>query len=533
MLVWPALLLAPLVGFALLMARSDLDGTWEHHPAHFWLVLAVAAVNVALAYATGEAARARGDARLFLVSLTFLVSAGFLGLHALATPGVLLAGQNAGFVLATPAGLLAGALFAAASALRLEGSRGEAVMRRSRLLVTAVFLALGTWAAVSLAGWAPLDEPLPPERAEPPLGVLAVLGVVLYGAAAVRYWTLYRERRAPVVLAVAAAFVLLAEAMIAIAAARSWHLSWWEWHLLMATAFGLVAASTRRARAAAPAEGTFAALYLDETLERVDRQYAEAVRALVAAPSKTATPNFEGIEPREAELLERAAREVKRLDELLAPYLSPQLAARLREDPRLGSLGGEQREVSVLFADLAGFTAFSERRSPVEVISMLNEYWRRTVPLVLHEFGGMIERFAGDAVMVVFNAADDQPDHAERAARAALALQRAAEEVAAERPEWPRFRVGVNTGAAVVGNVGTHEQRSFTAIGDTTNLAARLQTVAGEGEVVVGEATRDTLGDRARVEPLGTLELKGKATPVQAFRLVEVARAGAVGSPDD
>ncbi len=98
----------------------------------------------------------------------------------------------------------------------------------------------------------------------------------------------------------------------------------------------------------------------------------------------------------------------------------------------------------------------------------------------------MVERFAGDAVMVVFNAAEDQPDHAVRAARAGLGLQKAAAKLGERHPGWPRFRVGVNSGPALVGNVGSAEHRSFTAIGDTTNLAARLQTVAHPGQVVIG-----------------------------------------------
>jgi adenylate cyclase len=152
------------------------------------------------------------------------------------------------------------------------------------------------------------------------------------------------------------------------------------------------------------------------------------------------------------------------------------------------------------------------------VVEMLNEYWGATVP-VLEAEGGLIERFAGDAVMVVFNAADDQDDHAARACRAALELQRASGSIADERPEWPRFRAGVNTGPAVIGNVGSAERRSFTAIGDTTNLAARLQTQAEAGQVVIGATTLAALGETAEVTPLGALDLKGKSEPVEAFVL--------------
>ena len=151
---------------------------------------------------------------------------------------------------------------------------------------------------------------------------------------------------------------------------------------------------------------------------------------------------------------------------------------------------------------------------------MLNAYWAEVVPAVATE-DGMIERFAGDAVLVVFNAATDQPDHAMRAARAALKFTEASEAVAHGRPEWPRFRVGVNSGPAVIGNVGALEQRSFTAIGDTTNLAARLQAEAEPGKVVIGATTAGELTG-AILEPLEPFELKGKSEPVQAFRLVRL-----------
>jgi adenylate cyclase len=124
--------------------------------------------------------------------------------------------------------------------------------------------------------------------------------------------------------------------------------------------------------------------------------------------------------------------------------------------------------------------------------------------------------------MVVFNAAGDQPDHARRAVEAALAMQRKADAAAKGRDDWPRFRAGVNTGQAIVGNVGTEEQRSFTAIGDATNVAARLQAAAAPGRVVVGAATAEGLGDGAILEPLGPLELKGRGEPVQAFAVVRL-----------
>src|SRR5690606_11276109 len=124
------------------------------------------------------------------------------------------------------------------------------------------------------------------------------------------------------------------------------------------------------------------------------------------------------------------------------------------------------------FADLAGFTSFSERHEPMEVLTMLNEYWAAVVP-VIDACGGSIEQFAGDGVLVLFNSVADQPDHAERAARCAVAILEATSPIA-ERNGWPRFRIGVNTGPAVVGNVGAAGRQSFATIGDTTNLGSRL-----------------------------------------------------------
>jgi adenylate cyclase len=515
-----ALLALPLLGLAVLLGYPDADFQWRHQPSHFWLVLTVAVVSVVLAFATGEAARRRGDARVFLVGLAFLVAAGFLGLHALATPGVLLDAPNTGFVIATPVGLLLASGFAAASALDLSAPAAASIMRNQRVLRGAVFAVLAVWAAGSLASVPPLDDRFLPERLDGPLLIAAAFGIGLYGFAALRYLDLWRDRRVILVAAIGIAFVLLGEAMVAIAAAHNWHASWWEWHVLMAIAFGLVALAARSEYARqASVPSTFTSLYLEHTLGRVDRERAAALEELVASPAGSdELRRRHGLAAGEAEVLERAAQEIRRLDELFRPYLSPQLADRLRADPAAGQLGGEQRQVSVLFADLQGFTAFSERAGPSEVIGMLNEYWGGTVP-VLEAEGGLIERFAGDAVMVVFNAAADQDDHAARASRAALELQRASGLIADARPGWPRFRAGVNTGPAVIGNVGSAERRSFTAVGDTTNLAARLQAQAEPGQVVIGGATLAALGAGAQVIPLGPLDLKGKSERVEAYVL--------------
>jgi len=208
----------------------------------------------------------------------------------------------------------------------------------------------------------------------------------------------------------------------------------------------------------------------------------------------------------------------RRIDRLFRQYLSPDVAQALVENPSRAELGGEVVEVSVLFADLRGYTPFSERTEPTEVVTLLNDYFGAAVPAVFAE-GGTIAQFMGDALMAIFNAPLRQPDHALRACRAALALQRSVAGVSGHA-DAPRFRVGINTGPALVGNVGSAELRNFTALGDTTNVAARIQTFAQEGSVVIGERTLELVRDVVDVRSLGTADLKGKSTPTPVYQLI-------------
>ncbi len=444
--LWAILVALPLLGLCLLLWQPALDVQWEHHPAHFWLVLGAGLVTGVLAFATGEAARRRGDARLFFVSLAFLVSAGFLGLHALATPGVLLEGKNAGFVVATPIGLVIASVFSAISAfVDANAALSPAIMRRERALRGLVLAIMAAWAVYSLLGLPPLDQPLPAEMAMAPLIVLTSLGVLFYAASAARYYPVWKQRRRPLPASIITAFVLLAEAMIAIAFARNWHATWWEWHLLMLVAFGIVAYTARRQWH----EERFSDLYLEETR-------------------------------------------------------------------------GRTRDISVLFADLQGFTSFSERSDPMEVSTMLNEYFQVAVPTIANEHGGEVDKLIGDAIMVTFNTRGDQPDHALKAVRAGLALQRETARIVGRHPGWPRFRVGVNSGEAVVGLVGAEGGRSYTVIGDTVNLASRLEGQAKVGQVVIGAETYRALPNGTKVEPLGGVRVKGKEAPIEAYIVVEL-----------
>ncbi len=443
----PLLLLLPIAVVVLLRGRPHLDESWESHPAHFWLVLVAASLCVALGYGIWDAARRRRDARLLFVSLAFIASSGFLGLHALATPGVLI-GKNPGFELATPVGLVVAAAFAAVSSLELP----QSTVRLAPWLLGSLATVLLAWGVVSIAELPPLDSPLATEQLDGWQVGLAAAGVVLYAAAAIGYLRLWRRRRQQFVLAVALGFALLAEAMLVIVWAQNWRFSWWEWHLLMLTAFAIVALAAR----VEWHEERFSALYLEGT--------------------------FAGA-----------------------------------------------RDVSVLLADLSGFTSFSERHGPAEVTAMLNAYFEAVIPR-MEEARGEVHQIVGDELMVIFNKQGDTPDHPERAARAALTLLAEAERVA--QPGWPGFRVGVNSGevvAAVVG--GSRGHRKHGVVGDAVNLTARLEAAAPVGGVLVGEETFRRLPPGALTERLPPLAVKGKAQPVEAYLLRSLGTAGAV-EPD-
>jgi adenylate cyclase len=390
-----------------------------------------AALNAVLAYATGVAARRRADRRVHLVSLAFLAAAGFLALHALATPGVLLDHPNLGFAIATPIGLVLAGALAAASAVETDRVRPA-------LLEALLLASLAAWAVASLALLPEAADEAVPERLSLPLVVLSVLGLAFYAFAVVRYLALYRRHRSALVLGFTLAFVLLAEAMVAVALGRNWQASWWEWHLLMLAAFALIAVMAHR-------EGS-----------------AE----------------------------------------------------------RFGRLYGERRSewVTVLFADLAGFTSWSERHEASDVSEMLDAQFAAAIPAV-ERHGGQVDRLIGDAVFATFAGRGCEA----RAARAALDLQSASTAGRREHPDWPRFRVGLNAGEASLAVLGTGTGRTYSAIGDTVNLGSRIEALAPPGGVAISGEVASAL-DGAATEPLGTVAVKGRDAPVEVRLLTSVGR---------
>ncbi|HEX5093123.1 MAG TPA: adenylate/guanylate cyclase domain-containing protein [Burkholderiales bacterium] len=203
-------------------------------------------------------------------------------------------------------------------------------------------------------------------------------------------------------------------------------------------------------------------------------------------------------------------------------YLPPDLIKALHADPQRLDLGGQVAEVTVMFADLGGYSTYAETRAPADVVALLNRYFAAALPAILEE-GGTPMQLPGDAIFAIFGAPTPRPDHAGRACRAAAVILERTAHLAEPPIDGPCFHIGINSGPALVGNIGSDEYRNFTAIGDTTNVAARLQGIADAGEIVIGPETARLLNGTVRLASLGPVSVKGRTQPVDAFRVASAS----------
>jgi adenylate cyclase len=220
-------------------------------------------------------------------------------------------------------------------------------------------------------------------------------------------------------------------------------------------------------------------------------------------------------------------REKRQVKKLFSRYVPKDVYEQLMTDPTRAALGGKRRVMTVLFSDVRGFTAMSEKSTPEEVVSQLNEYFSRMVD-VLFEHRGTLDKFVGDMVMGLFGAPLDDPDHADHAVQTAIAMSHALDALnrdwaAAGKPELD-IGVGISTGDMVAGNIGSSAIMSYTVIGDTVNLGARLESLNKEygTRIIISEVTRDALKGRYDIRPLGGVTVKGKSKPVQIFEVKPV-----------
>lgn len=225
-------------------------------------------------------------------------------------------------------------------------------------------------------------------------------------------------------------------------------------------------------------------------------------------------------------------RRARAMNAIFSSYHSDKLVARLEQDPEAANIGGDNKDVTIIFTDIKGFTTFSEQRPPKEVVARLNEYLGEMV-LIIEEYDGYVDKFIGDGIMAYWGAPLAQEDHANLAIACLLAMQSAMQKLQAKwlaAGEEPfTIRAGVQSGEVVAGNIGLRGKKmEYTVIGDTVNQAARLETSAKYYGVdtLVGEETYLRTRDVYNYRELDRVRMVGKQLPVTVYELL-----GPIASP--
>ena len=226
----------------------------------------------------------------------------------------------------------------------------------------------------------------------------------------------------------------------------------------------------------------------------------------------------------ETAVLRDSIRHEQDLRARLARYSSPAVVEQIVMGPRTDEIDmvTDEREVTVLFADLEGFTALAEKLPSADVIRMLNRVFERLTE-VIFSLEGTLDKFRGDGMMAFFGAPLSMENHAEKAVEAALQMQQALNELNPRNPEGHvlRMRIGINSGTVVVGDIGSPQRKDYTAIGDVVNTASRLESeVARAGEIIIGESTWGEVESEFECETLGEVQLKGKQKKVKPYRVL-------------
>jgi class 3 adenylate cyclase len=210
------------------------------------------------------------------------------------------------------------------------------------------------------------------------------------------------------------------------------------------------------------------------------------------------------------------------LYDALQRSVSAPVAERILEDPdRYLRPGGERRTVSILFADVRGYTTIAEDMTPQQAIVVLNTYLGRIIDIIYH-YGGTVNQLLGDGVMALFGAPISYGDDAWRAVQASLDMQ--AESIDVEPPGLPQVRlsmgVGITTGEVIVGHIGSEQRVDYTAVGSVVNLAARFQAHAGPGQILITRPTYELVRDQVVVADVGTQSVRGRVDWVQAYSVL-------------
>jgi adenylate cyclase len=203
-------------------------------------------------------------------------------------------------------------------------------------------------------------------------------------------------------------------------------------------------------------------------------------------------------------------------------YVSPEILEMVLAHPEGDLLGGKRMEVTVVFTDIRGFTAYAEANPPERVVEHINAYFEIATRHI-HKQGGYVDKFIGDAVLGVFGAPLAQPDHALRALRASVAMQRELlAQDATANPLLAKVGIGINSGVAISGDLGSEVKRQYSVIGDCVNVASRLNAFAAGGKTIISRSTREAAGTLVEVLALPPVKVKGKTDPIEIFEVLGV-----------
>jgi adenylate cyclase len=232
----------------------------------------------------------------------------------------------------------------------------------------------------------------------------------------------------------------------------------------------------------------------------------------------------------------KSLREKEKIKRAFSSYVARQVVDEILKNPDAIMLSGARRDVSVIFCDMRGFTPLAERLPPEEGVAALNDFYSLMIDTTI-KHDGTINKFLGDAVMAIFGAPVAYPDHCMRAVKTALAMQQGIAELSAKRvaqgKEPMAVGIGISAGEAVAGTVGTESQMEYTVIGDKVNLAARLESNAKPGQILVSESTYSQVADKVEARCLGAISVKGKEEEVTVYEIIglsehEVSQVGTI-----
>ncbi len=216
----------------------------------------------------------------------------------------------------------------------------------------------------------------------------------------------------------------------------------------------------------------------------------------------------------------KSLREKEVIKGAFSKYVTKSVVDRILEHKDGLKLGGEKKMVTIFFSDIRGFTPMSEALTAEQVVHILNEYFT-AMTAIIFKYEGTLDKFMGDAIMAVYGAPIDMPDHAERAVLAAVEMSEKMKELQAkwrmEGKKEVNIGIGINTGEVVVGNIGSNERMEYTAIGDNVNLTQRLESVAEKGQILISAATYERVKHKIEAVMLDPLKVKGKTDKVVAY----------------